>query len=278
MLRIPTPLRIFTLTVLLGGLVACGGLTGGEREYSGSRLLEDETELRDVAAKFKECFATDMAELTTVLDLFEGFLGEDGRVQRTRTITRPEIDLLGGLLNGGDFDYTWDLNDDGVSEIAGTIRFVDERGGTTLPFDVVDLLRNPPESIQDVLALVRDRAQLEFSYEVGGLLLSAGKDASGAGKLVFQFAQGALSTVSGSGAFDSGTCLLDFSFQDIDVSLNALDGIPAANFEFDATVDEDSLFGSFEIGLDGVAVVTAQLNDDPRETFQIDLNAATRGE
>ena len=269
--------RVLLGSVLLGGLVACGG--GSTSDDPNSLLSAGSTsgpgvdgKADDATSLFKECFSTDIGELTEILDLFQGFLGEDGELDPTTESPLPEFDLLDGLLNGGDFEYTWDLNDDGVSEVTGTIRFVDDNGSTTLPFNVIDLLLNPPESIEDVLGLVKDRAQLEMSFEMGGLLLSTGTDASGAGKLVFDFVDGAIDSLSGSGAFESGPCLLDFSFDDITVSLDALDGIPEASFEFDATIGDDSLHGSIEIGADGVATVTAQLNDDPEETLELDLN------
>jgi hypothetical protein len=279
MIGLPSILRSGLLTLVasiaLSGLVACGG--GGSTD-SGSLSSAGSNagpggDGGDLASLFTSCYSADMAELTGILELFQGVVGEGGELDPAQDIPLPEFDLLGGLLNGGEFSYTWDLNGDDVSDVSGTLRFIDANGATTLPINVVDLLLNPPESIEDVLGLVTGNARLEFGFELGSLLLSGGTDASGAGKLVFGLFDGAIETVSGSGTFESGPCLLDFSFDDIAISLTELDGIPAATFDFDASVGENSLHGSFVIGLDGVATVTAQLNDDPEETFEIDLNA-----
>lgn len=246
-------------SLLLCALVACGG-------GSSAPGTAPSDQPQSVQQAFEECLATDAVDLASLVGLLQGLLssGQDA-------LPQPEFDLLAGLLSGGIVPYTWDLDEDGTNELAGTVRFLDPDGKTTIPFDLADLLSSGFDDPLDLLAEVPEGTSLELTFTLGGALLESGSDASGEGTLVFSLGGGTVTGASGSGSFEAGPCLLDFSFDE--VPIDSLDGFPAADFEFDARIGDDRLLGTIEFDGTETAVVTAKLNDEPEQSFDIGLLA-----
>jgi hypothetical protein len=244
---------------LLCVLVACGGGSSAP-----GTLPADQPQT--VQQAFEECLATDAVDIASLVDLLQGLLvsGQD-------QLPQPQFDLLAGLLSGGRVPYTWDLDEDGTNELGGIVRFLDADGNTTIPFDIATLLASGIDDPLALIAQVPEGTRLELTFTLGGALLQSASEASGDGTLVFSLGGGTVTGVSGSGTFGAGPCLFDFSFDDVPVT--ALDGFPTADFEFDARIGADRLVGTIRFDGTETAVVSAKLNDDPEESFEIDLAA-----
>ena len=212
-------------SLLLCALVACGG--GGSAPATAPA-----DQSQTVRQAFEECLTADAVDLASLVDLLQGLLdsGQAG-------VPQPEFNLIAAILGGGVVPYTWDLDADGANELAGSVRFLDLDGNTTIPFDLADLLASGVDDPLDLISQVPDGTRLELTFTLGGALLRSASEASGDGTLVF--------------------------------SLGG--GFPAADFGFEARIGEDQLTGTIEFDGTQTAVVSAKLNDEPAETFEIDL-------
>jgi hypothetical protein len=251
------------IALLFFGLAACGGGgANGDESALGNSGANSPTETpTGVQALFAGCLASDAADLGALLETLQGFFtAQDAQVPQ------PEFDLLAALISGGVVPYTWDLDGDETDDLTGTIRFLDQDGNTVIPFDIATLIGGGLQDPLDLLGEIDDGTRLELSYTLGDLLLSGASEADGEGALVFRLGGGTISSVAGSGTFES-------AFDEIDFDLENLDGLPVVKFEFDAEVGDDKISGTIDFDGSETASVTASVNGGPAETFALDLTS-----
>ncbi|MHC4409601.1 MAG: hypothetical protein ACYS0E_05910 [Planctomycetota bacterium] len=252
--------------LLLFGLAACGG--GGANGDESALAKSGANSETDVQELFAGCLASDAADLGALLETLQGFFSAGDA-----PLPQPEFDLLAALISGGVVPYTWDLDGDEIDDLTGTIRFLDQDGNTVIPFDLATLIGGGIQDPLDLLGEIEDGTRLELNYTLGELLLSGGSEASGDGALVFRLAGGTISSIAGSGTFESGACLFDYAFDEIGFDLGNLDGLPVVKFEFDAKVGDDEITGTIDFDGSDTASVTASVNGGPSETFALDLTS-----
>ena len=243
-------MRSFALTCLLL-LVACGGGGGSD----GTALADNQGEGAGEGAAeptaielFGTCFQQDATQLAQILGLLAGFFGDGDE------IPLPTLDLIGGLLGGGTIPYTWDLDGDTTNELAGTLRFLDENGATTIPFSLADLAGLDINDPASLLAAIPSGSRMELTFDVGGALLAATNAGEGEGTLLFRFGAETITSLAGEGTFTSGECLFEVDLDEIEVDLETLTGYPVAAVAFTAGLGDDDLAGT--IGLDGTSTAT----------------------
>ncbi|MHC4955259.1 MAG: hypothetical protein ACYTGZ_15505 [Planctomycetota bacterium] len=251
MARVTLPIFLF--------LVACG--SGGSSDNTSADATP-----QTAAEVFQDCFAQDTTQFAGILDLLQSFISGP-----TGDLPLPEVDILAGLLSGGVVPYTWDLNEDGTSDASGSIRFIDEDGNTTIPFNPLDLIGQPLDDPASLIGIVPEGSRLELTFELGALLLSAANDGAAEGTLVFTIGDGAVSNASGSGRFSGGECAFDFEFDDLLLDTSGFGGYPDSDFSFDSALGKDRLRGAIEFDGTGKAKVRARLNDNPEEFFDFVL-------
>jgi len=244
------------------GLLLIAGCGGG----SGSEPPAGTGDQQTAQELFRDCLESDAVDVASLLGALQTVFANDAGA-----LPQPEFNLLAALFNGGVVPYTWDLDADGAAELSGTVRFLDESGATTIPFDVLEVLASGLDDPLDLIAQAPDGTRLELAFTLGGALLDPAGDASGDGVLRFGIVDGAIATASGEGTFETGPCLLDFSFDGVPVA--DLTAIPEAGFEFDARIGEDVLAGTIDFDGTGTATVTARLNDEAEQVFEIAIPA-----
>jgi len=259
----------FALHFALLVLVACGGGGGGEEtSLTDNQTPGDGTGAAEPTALelFGDCFTQDLTVFTEVLGALQGMFEDGGEVPM------PEVDLLGGIVGGGNFPYTWDLDGDGMDELSGAFRFIDESGATTLPFSIADLAGLDPDDPLSLLDAVPAGSRLELSFELDGIALETANEGAGSGTVIFAFGEGQISGVEGSGAFSSGPCELEFDFDDIDIDPNLFEGFPTVTLGFTSTLGGDTLEGTITLDGTGTAIVSASLNGAEPQVFELDLD------
>ncbi|MEM8882610.1 MAG: hypothetical protein AAGD14_00905 [Planctomycetota bacterium] len=249
--------------LLFCALIACGG--GGD---SSAAANEDGAAQRTVEEVFQECAAFDATAFASLLETLQGFTEPGAEVPL------PQLDLLGGLLSGGNVPYEWDLDGNGTPDATGVLRFIDAEGNTTIPFSLADLAGGMITDLESALANVPDGTRLSLTFELADSLVSGLEEADGAGELILTLFDGEAASASGQGVFGSGPCRFEFDFADVDLRLEDLaDGFPQATFAFDARAGEDVVVGSIAFDGTSLATVRARLNDEPEEVFELDLAA-----
>ena len=245
-------------------LVACGGGGGND----GTQLTDNQGEGAGEGAQptalelFGTCFQQDATQLAQILGLLETFFAQDGG-----EIPLPTLDLISGFLSGGTIPYTWDLDGDAVHELTGTLRFLDENGGTTIPFSLAELSGLDLENPAALLEIVPPGARLELVFDVGGSLLAATNAGEGAGTLIFRFGDETITGVAGTGTLESGECLFEIDFDEIEIDLEEFEGYPVADVAFTAGLGDDRLAGTIALDGSDTATLSASLNGaDPEQT------------
>jgi len=257
-------MRSFALTCLLF-LVACGGGGGSDGTALADNQGEGATQPTAIEL-FGTCFQQDATQLAQILGLLGGFFGDGGG-----DLPLPTLDLIGGLLGGGTIPYTWDLDGDTTNELAGTLRFLDENGATTIPFSLADLAGLDINDPASLLAAIPPGSRMELTFDVGGALLAATNAGEGEGTLFFRFGAETITSLAGEGTFTSGECLFEVELDEIEIDLETLTGYPVAAVAFTAGLGDDDLAGT--IGLDGTstATVAVSLNGGAIEETSIEL-------
>ena len=181
------------IVLALALALACGGGGSSPADLTGSAAPQS------VAQSILEDCA-----LTTVFDYLDIVNAVGGLLDPAAT-SAPVFSLEGIDILKASIDWSLDLDNDGVADLTGTIRFTDAADNPTLPFDLLQLLTSGFSDLPDLLGTVRDGTRMHLDYTGTGALSSSGG-------FVVDYTGGLPSDVSGNGAAQSGSCSGSFSF------------------------------------------------------------------
>jgi len=243
----------FLSGVLFGG---CGS-GGAPAAQTSSNLTAQEI--------FDQCVSGDLLDFAGVLELVQGILQGDG----TNPPPTPQIDLLQGILQGGIFPWSLDVDGDTVPDLTGTIHLRDSAGDITLPLGVLGGLDPDNLDIPALIAGLPPGTTLHLDFDLSDLILASTETGSGTGSVVVAFADGAIASASGSGRFAAGPCDMGFSFSDLDAAALSAAGFPIADFDFDVAVDGRRATGVVSFDGTDTAIVRTRVGTGPEESFPL---------
>ncbi len=239
-------------------LLACGcGSGGGAAPTTASNLTAQEI--------FDRCLSGDLLDFAGVLELVQGLLDGGG----TAPTPTPQIDLLQGILQGGVFPWSIDLDGDAVADLTGTIHLRDAAGSVTLPLGLLALGDPNNLDLDALIASLPAGTTLHIDFDVTNLVLASAQTGSGTGTVVVSFADGAVASASGSGRFLAGPCDMGFQFSDIDAAAVSAAGFPIADFDFDVEVEGRRATGIVSFDGTDTAIVRTRVGNGPEESFPL---------